>query len=283
MYPTLFQFELYSKRLFVGSYETAMIVAAVIAIVGGWRNSVHQGLAGNRSLLCTLVMVASVFIGARFWYLLLHGLFHSGLGLEVFSFKPGRFTLAGGLAAGILAVLLCCRLTKIDSARFSDAIAPSAAVALACARLGCYFNGCCFGLETNGPWGVTFPQASLAHMYQTSRSLAMFFSAPNPVFPTQLFEALAAFVAALIAMQLTRRRYTPGVAFLVAAIWLTAWQSGIQHLRLVFPEQGNLASLQRLSPLVLCVFALFALARLPGRNKGTQEPRQADVSRLQSR
>ena len=111
----------------------------------------------------------------------------------------------------------------------------------------------------------------------------MFFSAPNPVFPTQLFEALAAFVAALIAIRLTRRQYTPGVAFLVAAIWLTAWQSGIQHLRLIFPVQGNLASLQRLSPLVLCVLALFALARLPRRVKETQQLRHADVSRLRSR
>jgi prolipoprotein diacylglyceryltransferase len=103
----------------------------------------------------------------------------------------------------------------------------------------------------------------------------MFFSGPHPVFPTQLFEALAALVAALIAIRLTRRQCTPGVAFLVAAIWLTAWQFGIQHLRLIYPEHGNFASIQRLSPLVLCLFALVALARLPRRKKGTQEPREA--------
>jgi phosphatidylglycerol:prolipoprotein diacylglycerol transferase len=53
-----------------------------------------------------------------------------------------------------------------------DAFAPAVAAGHALGRVGCFFNGCCYGLPSNAWCAVQFP----GH--------------PLPVWPTQLFEAL---------------------------------------------------------------------------------------------
>ena len=55
----------------------------------------------------------------------------------------------------VLSILPCCIL-----------------IAHAFGRVGCFFAGCCYGKETNGFWGVEFPNLS------------------SKVYPTQLFEAV---------------------------------------------------------------------------------------------
>jgi len=76
-----------------------------------------------------------------------------------------------------------CRILRIDSSALADAIAPSAGVALALVRGGCFLSGCCFGKETTLPWGGVFPIGSPAHVHQISKSLEMMFESPHPVAP----------------------------------------------------------------------------------------------------
>jgi phosphatidylglycerol:prolipoprotein diacylglycerol transferase len=78
---------------------------------------------------------------------------------------------------------------------------------LAIGRLGCFANGCCRGLPTDSPLGVSFP-----------------FNPLVPVWPSQLFESAASFLtgAALIVIERFRagRRASPdrAVAFPVFLI-----------------------------------------------------------------
>ena len=60
-------------------------------------------------------------------------------------------------------------------------------VAHAFGRLGCFFAGCCYGKETDSPLGVQFP-----HL-------------PNPVHPTQLYEAAFLFVIFIVMLILLFR------------------------------------------------------------------------------
>ena len=39
-----------------------------------------------------------------------------------------------------------------------DSFAVPVAVAIGVGRLGCFFGGCCYGVETKLPWGVVFPK-----------------------------------------------------------------------------------------------------------------------------
>jgi len=76
-------------------------------------------------------------------------------------------------------------------------VIPFATLGHAIGRLGCFTNGCCFGVPTSAWWGVQFPG-------QASR-----------VVPTQLLEAaaLGALFLILRALQTPERLRRPGTLF----------------------------------------------------------------------
>jgi phosphatidylglycerol:prolipoprotein diacylglycerol transferase len=84
-------------------------------------------------------------------------------------------TVLGGLFIGYLAV----EATKLAlgiKVKTGDAFAMPIAAALCVGRIGCFFGGCCFGNQTDLPWGVCFQAAGDA--------------IPIPRHPTQLYEAI---------------------------------------------------------------------------------------------
>lgn len=49
------------------------------------------------------------------------------------------------------------RLRRQPAAVTMDIIAPALALILGVYRIGCLLNGCCYGILTDGPWGVNLP------------------------------------------------------------------------------------------------------------------------------
>jgi phosphatidylglycerol:prolipoprotein diacylglycerol transferase len=91
--------------------------------------------------------------------------------------------LQGGLWGGLLAYFgLAVPLGFILAKRKKEAIdlvAMSVPIPLILAKLGCLFNGCCYGKKCSMPWAITFPQGSKL-------------APPNiPLHPTQIYEILA--------------------------------------------------------------------------------------------
>lgn len=64
-------------------------------------------------------------------------------------------TVTTGLAGAYFAVECTKRLLGVRI-KTGDSYAVPLAVALAIGRLGCFFNGCCYGRHTDWPWGVDF-------------------------------------------------------------------------------------------------------------------------------
>ena len=64
----------------------------------------------------------------------------------------------GGIFGGYLAVELV-KWTANIRTRTGDSFALPVAIAVAVGRVGCFLAGCCFGCETNLPWGIAFPTA----------------------------------------------------------------------------------------------------------------------------
>lgn len=92
----------------------------------------------------------------------------------------GGITFIGGLIGGVACFLI---LYFIFRKRFKTRLyqvlsMPPCAILIAHAfgRVGCFFAGCCYGKETDGFFGVQFPDL------------------PHPVHPTQLYEAVFLFI-----------------------------------------------------------------------------------------
>lgn len=158
------------------SQGTMLVVAGVLCLAALAlllrRRNHDLGPAVDLAVLSLL----GYWLGAR----LLHALL-SGKGASLLSQGPSPGTWGGQIAFGglALAYLLSARVSFRDCA---DALAVAWAFFTVPVKLGCYLAGCCHGTPTTLPWGIRFPEGS-------------FCSLPGiPVHPTQLYDAVAAFL-----------------------------------------------------------------------------------------
>jgi prolipoprotein diacylglyceryltransferase len=79
-------------------------------------------------------------------------------------------TITTGLMGAYLAVELVKLVVGIHI-KTGDNYALPLALALAVGRWGCFFNGCCFGIPTDLPWGVVFHDGIPRHPTQIYESL----------------------------------------------------------------------------------------------------------------
>jgi phosphatidylglycerol:prolipoprotein diacylglycerol transferase len=91
----------------------------------------------------------------------------------------GEFRLQsfGVLTGGILGTITLCGIFGISTTRFLDLIAPPCVLGMAFARIGCFFNGCCYGIQSKLPWALKFNDETRRHptqLYLASGDLAIF-------------------------------------------------------------------------------------------------------------
>ena len=119
----------------------------------------------------------------------------------------------GGFAGGLLAGWLYLRAHRLPALRALDQCIPFLALGHAIGRIGCFFNGCCYGRPTEAWYGVQFP----GH--------------PGPVVPTQLFEA-AGLVTLFFALRAARSTFREaGRVFGLYLACYGALRFGIEILR----------------------------------------------------
>ncbi|MDL2235805.1 prolipoprotein diacylglyceryl transferase [Christensenellaceae bacterium OttesenSCG-928-L17] len=100
-------------------------------------------------------------------------------------------SIIGGLIGGAFGVILIKKLFNIKQ-KLGNVIAPSIALGMAVGRIGCFLNGCCYGIVAN--WGVDFSDGHLR-------------------IPTQLFEIAFHSIAFGILVYLQPKASRPGILF----------------------------------------------------------------------
>lgn len=66
----------------------------------------------------------------------------------------GGFVFYGGLIGGIAGLIISAKVFKLNVLKLFDIFAPSVPAGHAIGRLGCFFSGCCYGMQL--PEGSTF-------------------------------------------------------------------------------------------------------------------------------
>lgn len=163
----------------------AFIIAGVA--VGGavsWRVGRRWGLSRWAFIVVQVCLGVAGFLGAKLQFLLERD------ALGTVSPIADGFRYVGGIGAGLVALLILLRLgiIKMDGLKVLDSCALATCAALAVARIGCFFEGCCFGTVTHGLLGVTFPPASPAWRAQVAAGVLSAADVyPHPVHPLQLY------------------------------------------------------------------------------------------------
>ncbi len=108
----------------------------------------------------------------------------------------------GGLLAALAVAYYYVHRHGLPWLATADVFAPAAAAGHAVGRLGCFAAGCCWGRETDAPWGVVFTDPA-AHDF-TGVPLGLH------LHPTQLYEAFGTALVAAFLYQRFLRPHLPG-------------------------------------------------------------------------
>jgi phosphatidylglycerol:prolipoprotein diacylglycerol transferase len=107
-------------------------------------------------------------------------------------------SIYGGLLLNFAATAIYCRFRGVAPIKLLDLGAPAMALGEAMSRVGCFLNGCCYGVGWSGPLAVRFSAGSFALADQQARGLVGADAvATLPVHPVQLYSAVAMLIAAV--------------------------------------------------------------------------------------
>jgi phosphatidylglycerol---prolipoprotein diacylglyceryl transferase len=232
MYP-----KLNLLRLEISAYSFFLVTALVVTVAGSWWYLKKRGFKDTEIVLMLAGMVVSAFIGARLLNIMVNPEWYAEDFSRIFAFSTKGLSLYGGILLAVLAGGLISYFRKIPLWKFADATIPFVMIGIAIMRIGCFLNGCCFGKETDLPWGVTFPPASPAHVHQFGDNF-LDIVAVNPVHPTQIYEMLAALAVAILAFIIIKKGKPSGTAFLLCGIFFSAFRLFNMQLRVLpYPDE----------------------------------------------
>ncbi len=134
----------------------------------------HQN--NEKSYMIVIGAFIGSTIGAKLLELLLNTDRLASANDLLFFLFSGR-TIIGGLIGGTLGVWVTKKLLNIQGRR-GNLFAPAIALGVCIGRLGCFFEGCCYGKPSNLPWAVDFGDGIPRHptqLYESAFMLMMFF------------------------------------------------------------------------------------------------------------
>lgn len=116
----------------------------------------------------------------------------------------------GGIIGGIFGGWLYCHIKGMNFWTWFDLIIPEVALAQGFGRIGCFFAGCCYGVEVSSGFGLVFPADSIA-------------PGGVPLFPTQLISSAFDFLLFFVLIRIARKQTFQGE---IAVVYLLCYSIG---------------------------------------------------------
>jgi phosphatidylglycerol:prolipoprotein diacylglycerol transferase len=173
MHPIL----IHMQWLDIHTYGVLVAAGFLIGLAVAAHRARREGLPPEQVSDLGVWLIVSGMLGGKlfhivfFWNDFIAGWHEEGLR----SLREG-FVFYGGFIAATLTAVGYTRAKRLPLAKLADLMAPCVALGHALGRLGCFFNGCCYGKACSLPWAVTFPPPHTM--------------AGIPVHPTQLYEVI---------------------------------------------------------------------------------------------
>jgi len=233
MHPILFNF----GSVTIYSYGFMIAVTFLVATFVSMRLAKKEGIREEVILDLMVLVIISSILGARIFYVITFwDQFKNNLS-EIIMINHGGLVFYGGFIGGLIAILYYVRIKQLSLMKILDIGTPTVLLGYSIGRIGCFLNGCCYGICANVPWAVKFPNLEgLRH-------------------PTQIYSFVTAVIIFLILLIIFKRRKFDGQIFYLGMILYSAYRFLIEFLREYSFHIMGLTSSQIIS-LIIFVFAL---------------------------
>jgi phosphatidylglycerol:prolipoprotein diacylglycerol transferase len=226
MYPEIFHIS------FLHTYGVLVAIAFLVALWVAGRLAKQAGLnvdsVTNLGIYCALAAIA----GAKLMMFLVDIPYYIKNPGEIFSLSTLQAggVFYGGLIAALLVSIWYMRKTKLPGLMTADVFAPAIALGHGIGRLGCFSAGCCWGIQCDRPWAVTFKNPVANSLVGVPLDV--------PLHPTQLYEAFAEFAIFAILYWRIKRPHPNGLIIGLYLVLYSITRFIVEFYR--HHEQGNL-------------------------------------------
>ncbi len=183
------------------------------------RRAKQERIDPDRILDLGVYLLLAAIVGSRALYVLTAWQEFTRNPLDVFAIWKGGLVFYGGVLAAVPVGIWYVRKHALPVWQTADIMAPSIALSHAFGRLGCFFAGCCYGVQCSGPLCITFNDV---------HSLA-----PRgvPLFPTQLTESAGEFLIFVLLLVLRRSKKFDGQIFWLYLVLYAVLRFTIEFFR----------------------------------------------------
>ncbi len=209
-------------KIHLAAYAVFMVAGFGVAFLVIRRPAAIIGVSAHNLLDCFLIAIVLGIVGARARYVYerwptflreAHGDVHRAL-VAAADLDAGGAVWYGGLLLATAGIAWYARYRRIPALAFADIVLPAVIAGLAVGRIGCLFNGCCYGAPTAMPWGI----ACARYPGQV-------------VHPTQIYESLACALLAFGLLWFWRRRRRDGQVTFWAVVGYGLWRFTNEAMR----------------------------------------------------
>lgn len=147
----------------------SLLINCVVIFILGKKQKTDKNI-----ILCSLVYeIIGIIIGAKILNLIQVK--------ENTSFYYAGFSAYGGVIGGILALVVFCKIYKISILKLLNLYIPVLPLLYSISKLGCFFSGCCYGIEYIGVGNIVYDAATEAPIKVN-------------LFPVQILESFMNFI-----------------------------------------------------------------------------------------
>ncbi|MBI5207488.1 MAG: prolipoprotein diacylglyceryl transferase [Candidatus Firestonebacteria bacterium] len=213
--------------IYIYTYGLMVALGFLGAITLSVKLAKIEGISQDSILdLCFWILIFSI-IGARIFYVILNFSFYQENPLEVIQVYKGGLVFYGGFISGIMTCVFYTKKYNLPIWKIGDILAPGIAFGEAIGRIGCFFNGCCYGKETTLPWGIKFPPGSLS---------SFLYGNEHHIHPTQIYAFLSNIIIFAFLFFFFKRKKFQGqifwlyvILYAVGRFFVEIWRGDIER------------------------------------------------------
>lgn len=235
------------------SYGVFVALGVALAVILSVRQASREGIKTADMLDILTAMILGGVVGGRMLFVFINWKIYLDDPVSIFNLSEGGMAFQGALVLSMVSGAVLSVRRKIYFWKVSDIMAPYLALAHSMGRIGCFFNGCCYGKEVcQGP-SVVFPGETVQRI------------------PTQLYSSLGLLAIFVLLVWLRQRKTFDGFLFSVYLMAYSVFRVFMDNFRGDELVRMNGFTLSQV--ISVCVFFAGVLIYVVQRKRGSLNKR----------